>query len=141
MIAYLDTSVVMRIVLGEPAQLVEWDELTVGVSSVLLRVESSCTLWRLHLGGRITLDEYATMTENAEAITGRLDLLELTPGTLAVAARPAPKPLTALDALHLATAVLYRDVQSQDEPPILLATHDRKLAEAARAMKFRVIGA
>ncbi len=81
------------------------------------------------------------MTANAQAIIGRLDLLELSPQTLAMAARPTRSPLTALDALHLATAILYRDMQPADEPPIVMATHDRKLAEAARAMNFRVIGA
>jgi hypothetical protein len=45
-----------------------------------------------------------------------------------------------LDALHLATAMLYRTTQSRDERPILFATHDVQLAKAAKAMLFDVIG-
>jgi predicted nucleic acid-binding protein len=139
--AYLDTSVVLRVVLGQPAPLAEWDGLIVGVSSELLRVEAHCALWRSHLQRRITADEYATLRESVDAIIGRLDLLVLTPETLRLAAFPRSKPVNTLDALHLATAILYRDTQPGDEPPILFATHDRELAEAARATNFRVLGA
>lgn len=46
-----------------------------------------------------------------------------------------------LDAIHLATAMHYQELQSPDEPPIRFATHDLALARAARAMGLRVIGA
>ncbi|HEX8152322.1 MAG TPA: hypothetical protein VF698_04310 [Thermoanaerobaculia bacterium] len=49
--------------------------------------------------------------------------------------------LKTLDAIHLATALLYEKTQSADEPPIWFATHDRKLADAAKAANLRVLGA
>jgi predicted nucleic acid-binding protein len=70
----------------------------------------------------------------------RLDLLELDERVLAIASRPLPTPLGTLDALHLATAIVYREEQSRGERPIFFATHDIALADAARAMHFDVIG-
>lgn len=42
-----------------------------------------------------------------------------------------------LDAVHLATAPLWRDARDQD---LALATHDEALAVAGRAFGFTVIG-
>jgi predicted nucleic acid-binding protein len=80
------------------------------------------------------------MRHDVDAILDRLDYVEVTPETLARATHEWPKALTTLDAIHLASATLYRDGQPTDEPPIFFATHDRLLAEAARAMNFRVLG-
>ena len=40
MIAYVETSVVLRIVLGEPKPLREWTKITSALSSELIRVEA-----------------------------------------------------------------------------------------------------
>lgn len=45
--------------------------------------------------------------------------------------------LGTLDAIHLATALLWRERESAD---ILMATHDGALAVAARASGLRVVG-
>ena len=58
-----------------------------------------------------------------------------------MASEPLPTVLGTLDAIHLASALLYRDAQPDDEPPIVIATHDRAFATAARILRFRVIGA
>ncbi len=50
---------------------------------------------------------------------------------------PLPTPLGTLDAIHLATALLWRETR---DPDLLVATHDRALALAARGSGFRVIG-
>jgi hypothetical protein len=42
------------------------------------------------------------------------------------------------DALHLATALVWRDSLSQ---PLVMATHDRDLALAARSLGIEVLGA
>jgi hypothetical protein len=46
-----------------------------------------------------------------------------------------------LDAIHLVSAMLYRERQPEDEPPICIATHDNSLAACAHATGFRVLGA
>jgi predicted nucleic acid-binding protein len=53
---------------------------------------------------------------------------------------PMATALGTLDAIHLATALLYREQQSPDERPIAFATHDAQLARAAKSLQFDVIG-
>lgn len=140
MIAYLDTSVVLRIVLEQPAPLDEWTELHVGVSSALLPVECYRSLDRLWHLGHVIEEKLAVKSAAIEVLMRRLDLMQLDEHVLAIASRPLPTALGTLDALHLATAIIYRDAQSPDERPILFATHDVALAVAAKAMHFDVIG-
>ena len=56
---------------------------------------------------------------------------------LARASDPFPTPLGTLDALHLATALVWRERMRQ---PLVMATHDGGLALAARAFGLEVLG-
>jgi hypothetical protein len=57
---------------------------------------------------------------------------------LARASEPFPTALGSLDAIHLATALVWRDRMQQ---PLRVATHDGELALAARSFGFDVLGA
>jgi hypothetical protein len=48
-----------------------------------------------------------------------------------------PIPLGTLDALHLSTALLWSEMRNEN---LVMATHDRALAMAARASGLQVIG-
>lgn len=141
MIAYLDSSVVLRIILEQPLPLSEWPDLEGGVSSALLAVECHRSLDRLWHQGYVVEEKLAGKSAAIDVLLKRLALIQLDENVLAVAARPMPTALGTLDALHLASAILYRNSQPSDERPIFFATHDVALARAARAMHFDVIGA
>ena len=49
MIAYIDSSVILRMVLGQPDRLREWNTLRLGVGSALVEVECLKTLDRLKI--------------------------------------------------------------------------------------------
>ena len=138
MTAYVDTSALLRIVLREPGALEELRSYDALVSSELIAVESARTIDRLRLQGSLTGDEAAarlrTVTEWLEAI----DLVLLRPPVLSRAGEPLPMPLGTLDAMHLSTALIWRDRMG---PLRALATHDSALASAARAFGFDVLGA
>jgi predicted nucleic acid-binding protein len=53
MIAYVDASVLLRVVLRQPNALPEWTQIEQGVSSALVATESLRTLDRLQLRARI----------------------------------------------------------------------------------------
>lgn len=53
------------------------------------------------------------------------------------ASRPFPVTLGTVDALHLATALTWRDTLSAD---LVMTTHDAALGSAARAMGLMVAG-
>ncbi|PWB76689.1 MAG: hypothetical protein C3F15_04755 [Holophagae bacterium] len=63
--------------------------------------------------------------------------MELTRPVLARASQPMPTSLGTLDAIHLATALMWAE---QAGSPLVMATHDRLLATAARASGLRVVG-
>ena len=138
--AYIDASVLIRIVLREPNPLQEWDELELGVSSHLLRVECHRTMHRLWLHNQLDDAEYEAKRMKIETMLGYLELVAVDEHVLAQATEAVPVAITSLDALHLVSAMQYRSAQPSDERPLIFATHDVALAHAARAMHFDVIG-
>lgn len=137
MIAYVDSSVVLRLVLGQPGPLAEWMEITHGVASALLEVECLRTIDRLRVSGALGVEDAVVRREAIHRILERLELVEVTPAILRRAAQPMSAPLGTLDAIHLATVELWREVTGK-EP--VVATHDQSFALAARGNGFRVVG-
>lgn len=137
MIAYLDSSVVLRVVLGQRGSLREWKAIQTGIASALLEVECLRTLDRLRLLEGIGEDEIARRREAVYRIVEAITVIEPTRPVLARAAQPFPVVLGTLDAIHLATALLWRERSDTD---LAMATHDAALGLAARAVGFRVIG-
>jgi hypothetical protein len=133
---YVDTSVLLRVVLGERGRLREWSRSERWVSSELIRLESLRTIDRariqLRLADRAVAARRAALLEHLTAF----DLLPLQKAVLDRAAEPFPTTLGTLDAIHLATALLARELV----PDLALATHDDELATAAEAVGFAVVG-
>lgn len=141
MIAYIDSSVLMRIILKQADPLQEWPTLRGGVCSELLAVESRRTLDRYWRENRLDDTELAAKIDETETLLRRFEKVRLRQHVLQLASQPFPVVLGTLDAIHLASALSYRAAQPPDERPLLFATHDLQLARAARAMNFEVIGA
>lgn len=141
MIAYIDTSVVLRIVLDQPHPLREWAYLEHGISNDLLRVECFRTLDRLWRTSAVSDEDLDKKRSEVESILRHIAIVPLDDRVLKIATQPFPTVIATLDALHLATAIVYRQKQPRDERPMVVATHDRALAKAASAMNFTVLGA
>lgn len=140
MIAYLDSSALLRLVLREQESL-ELDELTSCesiISSELLAVESLRTIDRLRLQGALSTEEATSRFSVVRDWLEAVDLVLIQRPILARASEPFPTALGTLDALHLATALVWRDRMKQD---LVMATHDGGLALAARAFGIDVVGA
>lgn len=138
MIAYLDTSALLRAVLREPGALDALSSAERLVSSELLAVEAVRTLDRLRLQGALSADEAAARRVIVDEWLESVDLVLLQRPILSRAGEPLPFPLGTLDALHLATALVWRD---RTREALIVATHDGTLALAARSFGFEVIGA
>jgi predicted nucleic acid-binding protein len=137
MTAYLDTSALLRLVLREPGALRDLRSYDALVSSELIAVESARTIDRLRHQGALTVEEAAdrlrAITEWLEAI----DLVLVRPPVLSRASEPLPTPLGTLDAIHLATALIWRERMGTLPT---MATHDTTLGLAARTFGFDVRG-
>ena len=137
MIAYLDASVVLRLVLGEPSPLANRERFLGAVASALTEVECLRTLDRLARMGSLSADEVADRRMELYRLLEQVELVDITRPVLRRASEPFPTPLGTLDAIHLATAIAWRDGQSE---PVRMATHDKALGTAARAVGFDVVG-
>ncbi len=136
MIVYVDSSVLLRIVLGERRALRSWRRIDRTISSEIIRVECLRTIDRARI--RFGLDE-RLVAEHRAAVLEQLDGFEIVPLDSLVlerAADPFPTLIGSLDALHLASALVVRP----SLPTLKFATHDRELGTAARAVGFEVLG-
>lgn len=138
MTTYLDSSIILRIILGQANALREWRSITQGVASALVEVECLRTLDRLRLVEGLKDAEIAARRETVFRLLEAVEVVELTRPILSRAAQPLPTALGTLDAIHLATALLWKERTGAD---LVMATHDEGLATASRATGLRVIGA
>jgi predicted nucleic acid-binding protein len=135
--AYIHTSALLRLVLREAAALEDLQSYDALVSSELIAVESARAIDRLRLQGALTMEEAA---ERLRAVTHWLeaiDLVLLRPPVLSRASEPLPTLLGFLDAIHLATALIWRERIGEVRT---MATHDSALGLAARTFGFDVRG-
>ena len=137
MTVYVDTSALLRLVLREPAALEDLRSYDQLVSSELIAVESCRTIDRLRLLGSLTTEEAAARLKVVNEWLDAIDLVLLRPPVLKRASDPLPTPIGTLDALHLATALIWRDRMGSVE---IIATHDAALGLAARTFGFEVLG-
>jgi predicted nucleic acid-binding protein len=137
MIVYLDSSVLLRVVLGQPKRLKEWGRITRAVASALVEVECLRTLDRLRILESVTDEQIATRREAIYRVLESVEVVEPTRPILARASQPMPAALGTLDAIHLATALLWGERTSEN---LVLATHDSALGMAGRASGLRVVG-
>lgn len=123
--------------LGEPGALEELRAYDTLVSSELIAVESRRTIDRLRLQGALGTEQAAARVKIVDEWLEAIDLVLLRPPVLSRAGEPLPTPLGTLDAIHLATALVWRDRVS---PLPDFATHDAALGLAARAFGFEALG-
>ncbi len=107
------------------------------MASALVEVECLRTLDRLRFRASLSDQDLAVRREAVFRMTEEMEIVELGTNVLNRAGQPFPTPLGTLDAIHLSSAMLWREARRED---IVMATHDEALATAARASGLRVIG-
>lgn len=133
---YIDSSVVVRILFGEPNPLAIWSHIERPVSSELLGVECLRTLDRLRLREHLDDRAFGARRRAMLDVIAAIEIVPLEDPILERAGDPFPTSLATLDAIHLATALAIRD----ELPGMIFATHDDELGVAASSMGFDVQG-
>jgi len=136
-IAYLDSSVLLRVVLAQPDRLAEWAAIEHAVTSALTEVECLRTLDRRRRQGHLDDEQLAERRGLTFRLLQRCERVDVSPVVLRRASEPFPTPLGTLDAIHVATALLWG--RTREALPIL-ATHDLAMATGGRALGFSVVG-
>jgi predicted nucleic acid-binding protein len=137
MIVLVDTSVVLRKLFGEPRGLAEWPRIREAFASRILLVELGRMIDRSRLTSAIDDAQVEQLQSEARKLLRSVALVALTDRILTRAAGPMATVIGTLDAIHLATA---QDVVLS-RPGLVVATHDKQLARAARASGLDVCGA
>jgi predicted nucleic acid-binding protein len=137
MIAYLDTSVVLRPLLGQTKAL-DWRNWESAYSSEILGLEVRRVIDRLRLESALDDPGVAEAHQELARIERFIGRVPLTRTVLRRAALPMPTIVKMLDAIHLTSALM---LQESKGGALIFATHDLQQATAARALGFEVLGA
>jgi predicted nucleic acid-binding protein len=135
--AYLDSSVILRIILKQPGPFERWREFEALIGSHLVEVECLRTLDRLRAAEGLPEDVFLAYRADLFEILKGMDLFQPTPPILRRASDAFPIAIGTLDAIHLATALAWRDERSDD---LVFATHDKALGKAAGALGLQTEG-
>lgn len=108
MIAYVDSSVLLRVALRQENALTQWARVERRVSSALILTESLRTLDRARLRAGLSDLEIARRRSTLLALVDSLQLVEIDSIVLDRAAQPMPTDLGTLNAIHLASALLWQ---------------------------------
>ncbi len=138
MIYYVDTSVVLRVLLGQPGTLKEWGRWQEASASELLGVESRRAIDRARLESNLDDVAVGALQESLKKVERAIGRIRLTRAVLQRASMPMATAVKTLDAIHLASALM---LQERRRAPVIFATHDGTQAIAARALGIDCVGA
>ena len=130
MVAYLDSSVLLRhILLGEEPirHALEFPRV---VSSELIEIECRRVLHRCRLTGELTDETLTVARERLDEVLAGIDLLEMSRQIKQRAMDPFPVNVRTLDALHVATALMV----GEDAGGVALFSHDEGMNRCARSL-------
>ncbi|MDA8424794.1 MAG: type II toxin-antitoxin system VapC family toxin [Treponema sp.] len=135
---YLDSSVVLRYLLNADETLMRIGDGHEIASSELLDIECRRVLQRERLAMRIDDELYAEAVQALDSILDMISIIELGKNVLHRAGESFPTVIGTLDALHLASALLWRESEPGD---IAILTYDKQLALCAKALDIPAFGA
>ena len=139
MIAYLDSSALVKLVIDEAGSddtALLWDAADAVVTSRVANAEVRAAIAAAHRAGRLTEQQLALATDLWREVHQALRLVEITPevddhaGELA-----AGRALSGFDAIHLASTLLL----GRDD--VIVASWDRRLLTAARTVGLATLPA
>lgn len=137
MIVYLDSSVILRFLLGQPGRIENWGGWEAILTSEMTRVEGFRAVDRLRLLGKIDDDEVRRCVQRLDEVFQETKAIQLDRLILRRAAESFPTVIGTLDAIHIASAVLW---QTQFKNEITFLTHDLQQGRAAQALGLKASG-
>ena len=132
--AYLDSSVLLRSLLRQPDVLPGLSQWAL-VASELLEVDARRTLHRLCAIRALSEPDLALRSAELHTFLAAVDQVPISKIILNRAGGPLGGALGTRNAIHLVTAMLWSESNGES---IVFLTHDRQLANAARACGLTV---
>ena len=138
MFAYLDSSVLLRIILDQKDKLDCLSIYKKVYSSRLIKTECMRTLNRLLLESQISEVQFSELTQRLLFSLVGIEIIGITESVLEEAEEHFPRAVGTLDAIHLSSAISLTNIIEQTDLEIL--THDTQLGKAALALGMKVVG-
>jgi hypothetical protein len=123
--------------MGEPKALTLPKNINEFVASEILKIECFRTIDRIRHVLNLSEDEVANRHAGLHKAIRSIRMVKFSDSISQRACDPFPVTLKTLDAIHLSTAVLWRQHEKKE---ILFLTHDDQLSKAARSLGFEVLG-
>ncbi len=136
MSCYVDSSIVLRYLLGIDRQLEKTERFEAAASSELLLIECPRVLDRYRLEKLLDDDALVHVLAAFRVVAEGFHIIELTEAVKERAAEPFPTVIGTLDALHLSSAALWSEREGRRSVTVLTA--DRQMERCAQAMGFAV---
>jgi len=136
-IAYLDTSVLLRILLNEKFKQIEIANYDKLISSELIEIEARRRINNMRLSGQVNEGEMIALGTRLELALESIDLIKLTRVILLRAKQTVGIQIRTLDYLHLCSALLWKETRGQD---FAVLTHDIEFGRAAQVLGFETVG-
>lgn len=132
MVAYLDSSMVLRHILPGEEDIEAAFQCEKVITSELLEIECRRVLHRYRLQNELDDDTYVVAVKRLRAILDSTSILALTPSIKQRASGSFPVVIKTLDALHVSSALEYIDTFGPAN--LTLFSHDTGLNRCAVAM-------
>jgi uncharacterized protein len=138
-VAYLDSSILLRALFEEAQGIIGLEaELKYAVSSSIFKVECLRTLDRLQKNSEKKFeDAFSERRARLYSFFKKIDFIPVSEDVLDEASKPLSVQVKTLDAIHVASAVLW---QRSERASLLFLTHDKGLARAAQSTGFKTAG-
>ena len=131
MICYVDSSVVLRYLLVQDTAFNQTSKFATVGSSELLFIECNRVLDRYRLENQISDAELAELKQILQGIVDGLHVIELTESVKIKAAGSFPTVIGTLDALHLASLLLWSESIPEERFVLFSADQHMKICAAA----------
>lgn len=134
MVGYLDTSVVLRHILQGESSIRHALSCKRLISSELIEVECRRVVHRYRMEGELDDDGFIEAVDRFENLLRGVSLLALSPKVKKRAMGSFPISIRTLDALHLASALVFSEAKADET--LLIFSHDASMNRCAKALGF-----
>jgi predicted nucleic acid-binding protein len=135
-IAFVDTSVVLRYILEGDIALHQAFQTPRVVVSELLRIEARRVLERHRLNSSLDDESLVGAASRLDEVYESFEVWDLSDSIKKRAAGPFPTAIGSLDAIHVSTAI--EALQSEEESLLLIYSYGRQMNLCAKALGFAV---
>lgn len=136
MVAYLDSSLVVRYILKGEATIQHALACETVVSSELLEIECKRVIQRCRMQGELDDVTYVAAVGRLEKLLGGISLVTLSTAIKKRAMEAFPVVIKTLDALHVATALAIAEKRLDEK--VLVFTHDDAMNRCAAVLGLGV---